>query len=305
MSGPTYVRMYQTDWRSGCMGLTLEQEGLYVRICMFQAEAGRRVPLDDSQAARMLNCQTKMYRRVLGDLLRLGKIKRHDDGYGNDRIEHETAAAQSASKTGNGTGGKANQGQERQGDAPSVNDARGEIASENELNVERNSKETQEKLPVVADFSKQNQCPFIEPVKEPRKIDVVDEARPCAIDLLDGLQAKLEMAAAPALASVASHPGLLNLSIPLMWLEEGCDLDRDVLPTIAEIARKRAGKGLITHWNYFTQAIANAKEAREAGLPEGQALAPAKRTTAKHAAHGEFRAALERMKQAEQVGVPS
>lgn len=114
MSGPSYVRMYPTDWRSGCLGLSLEQEGLYIRMCMFIAETGRRVPLDDSQAARMLSgTNVNQYRKVLGQLLVLGKMKRHEDGYGNDRIEHETTSAKSASKGSNGSGREADQGQER------------------------------------------------------------------------------------------------------------------------------------------------------------------------------------------------
>lgn len=92
--GPSFVRMYPSDWRSGCLGLSLEQEGLYVRMCMFIAETGRRVPLDDTEAARMMGVQTRNYRRVLGELLRIGKIKRHDGGYGNDRIEFERERAQ-------------------------------------------------------------------------------------------------------------------------------------------------------------------------------------------------------------------
>jgi uncharacterized protein YdaU (DUF1376 family) len=89
--------MYPTDWRSGCLGLSLEEEGLYMRVCMFQAETGRRVPLDDSQAARMLGgVNLNQYRKVLGQLVLKGKVKRHEDGYGNDRIEHETKKAQGA-----------------------------------------------------------------------------------------------------------------------------------------------------------------------------------------------------------------
>lgn len=96
--GPSFVRMYPSDWRSGCLGLTLEQEGLYVRMCMFIAETGRRVPIDDTEAARVLGVQTRNYRRVLGELLRIGKIKRHDGGYGNDRIEFERERAQAGLK---------------------------------------------------------------------------------------------------------------------------------------------------------------------------------------------------------------
>jgi len=100
MSGPAFVRMYPSAWRSGCLGLSIEQEGLYIRICMFIGETGRRVPLDDSQAAKMLGgMNVNQYRKVLGQLLMSGKIKRHENGYGNDRIEIERKkAAQANSK---------------------------------------------------------------------------------------------------------------------------------------------------------------------------------------------------------------
>lgn len=159
MGGPSYVRMYPTDWRSGCLGLSLEQEGLYIRMCMFIAETGRRVPLDDSQAAKMIGTNLNQYRKVLGQLLVLGKVKRHEDGYGNDRIEHETTSAKSAATSGNGSGRKADQGQEREtGEAtPQVTHQAATLAA------------TLATPPAQAEINEQIQSPSIEPEPRTRK----------------------------------------------------------------------------------------------------------------------------------------
>ena len=92
-----------------------------------------RVPLDDTEAARMLNVQTRNYRRVLGELLRMGKIKRHDDGYGNDRIETERRKAEAHSKsapeTSESADREADQGPQREDHAASLNNDKSDITA--------------------------------------------------------------------------------------------------------------------------------------------------------------------------------
>jgi len=78
------------------MGMTLEQEGLLIRICAYQWESGRRLPLDAWQAAHALGLNPKNFRRVFAELLNLGKVTAHADGYGSERAEAELAAAVSA-----------------------------------------------------------------------------------------------------------------------------------------------------------------------------------------------------------------
>lgn len=170
MSGPSYVRVYPTDWRSGCLGLSLEQEGLYIRICMFIAETGRRVPLDDTEASRMMGTQTRNYRRVLGELLRLGKLKRHENGYGNDRIEHERSRSQNGIKQASdqehsaassiGTNRQTDQEQQRENTTPAIaNDDVSQI----------HSRSTPVITELAGEKAEQNQQPFIEPEPEPNK----------------------------------------------------------------------------------------------------------------------------------------
>jgi hypothetical protein len=58
------------------------------------------------------------------------------------------------------------------------------------------------------------------------------------------------------------------LSEPIKWLESGCDLELDILPTVKARAHKLR-PGSIKNWSYFTDAIADAKAAREAPMPKG------------------------------------
>ncbi|MGE5510491.1 MAG: DUF1376 domain-containing protein [Bacteroidota bacterium] len=75
-SGMTYAPFYPSDWRSGCAVLTLEEEGLYVRVCAYQYDTGQPIPDHDSTAARLLNVQIHKYRKVMGALIAKGKIVR-------------------------------------------------------------------------------------------------------------------------------------------------------------------------------------------------------------------------------------
>lgn len=177
MSGPTFVRMYPTDWRSGCLGLSLEEEGMYMRVCMFIAETGRRVPLDDSQGARMLGgMNVNQYRKVLGQLLMKGKVKRHEDGYGNDRIEHETQAAKSAAgkratEAEDSPHREANSDQGRQ-------DHEASVTTTPPVTPPVTRGVTPPVTPLVeVDFSKENQSPFIEPITKKDSICGAREKR--------------------------------------------------------------------------------------------------------------------------------
>lgn len=77
-------------------------------------------------------------------------------------------------------------------------------------------------------------------------------------------------AAGPCLDNEANCLGLLALTTPQMWLESGADLHLDILPTLQAYAVKYRGKKIRT-WDYFTEAIARCKAARDAGLPQPSA----------------------------------
>ncbi len=60
------------------------------------------------------------------------------------------------------------------------------------------------------------------------------------------------------------------MATPKNWLDNGCDLELDILPTVRALASRRPPQSLKT-WGYFTEAIADAKAARTAPMPEGRA----------------------------------
>lgn len=109
MSGASYVRFYPSDWRSGCFGMTLEEEGLYIRMCAYIGDTTRRIPTDDRIAAKHMGVHTNAYRKVRDQLAAAGKIKLHSDGWGIPRAERELAAALNACAVSSGkSGGQTN-----------------------------------------------------------------------------------------------------------------------------------------------------------------------------------------------------
>ena len=95
--GATFVRFYPSDWRSGCIGLSLEEEGLYARICAHFYETGNRLSLDDDVARCSIGgLDIRKYRRVRDGLISKGKLHECQDGYTVPRAELELARARSA-----------------------------------------------------------------------------------------------------------------------------------------------------------------------------------------------------------------
>lgn len=93
-------------------------------------------------------------------------------------------------------------------------------------------------------------------------------SKPLPIDpktLLD----RLVEAGGNGLANFAAAAGLLHTGVPMMWIDSGADLERDIVPTIHAKCMERIAKRQkpINSWAYFTNAVADAKHQREAGLP--------------------------------------
>ena len=60
------------------------------------------------------------------------------------------------------------------------------------------------------------------------------------------------------------------------WLDGGCSVEFDILPTIESTTNAD-----VASWNYFTKAIMNAKANREKPLPEGKSYETTRRNTSK------------------------
>jgi hypothetical protein len=77
---------------------------------------------------------------------------------------------------------------------------------------------------------------------------------------------RLVEAANGALCPMAASVGMMAVSEPIGWLQQGADLELDILPAVKTVGHK-AAKGSIKTWSYFRQPVAEAKARREKGLP--------------------------------------
>ena len=66
---------------------------------------------------------------------------------------------------------------------------------------------------------------------------------------------------------------LRDVSAVLRWIAAGCDLERDILPTVAGRAARHKGRG-IRSWGYFEQPVLEAREHRLAIAARTAASAP-------------------------------
>ena len=87
--GMTYAKFFPSDWRTGCLILSLEEEGLYIRVVAYMYDTGNPVPADDHQAARLLNVQIQKYEKVMGALIEKGKMFRGQGWIINERVMEE------------------------------------------------------------------------------------------------------------------------------------------------------------------------------------------------------------------------
>lgn len=94
---------------------------------------------------------------------------------------------------------------------------------------------------------------------------VVESTQEGKVLNFDLLQSQLLDAADPCLDNPANCSGLLNLSIPQIWITHGCDLEQDILPTLRALAQRAKGKRIRT-WGYFTEAVLEARTKRETTL---------------------------------------
>ena len=97
--------------------------------------------------------------------------------------------------------------------------------------------------------------------------------RESANDLTD-LYDQLLDACNGSLDNPVNCSALLSLAIPQMWMNEGADLQLDILPTLRAVGKQTHSKR-INSWAYFTRAVAIAKQQRVAGLPDVPAKRPA------------------------------
>lgn len=252
---PSYTRFYASKWRSGTLMLSLEEEGLYIRISAFQMECGQPLPQDWKEGARLLCVQPLKYRKTIDALLAKGLVVSTPEGIVCERAILEFKRA-----------------------SKSVEGDKSDPPTYPHTNPDTYPVTNPASMGVEAENDEQKQDQNHKRREEEEKTEIITSVAPRTAALpSDGdLSDRLIKACNGALDNPVNCMGLLSVATPVMWLKQGCDLELDVIPTLTAAGKKHHGKR-IRSWSYFTPMVAEAKANREAGLPAVGSAKPAEK----------------------------
>jgi uncharacterized protein YdaU (DUF1376 family) len=137
-----FYKMHYEDWDEGTDGLTLEQEGAYLRLCHQMYRRRGPIPEALNTLARIWRCHPNKARKLLQGLLDARKIARTPEGYlVNSRVTQELDHRQTTStyKSNAGRAGGMRSGESRRNSLK--NHDAGETAASSNTNERREEKE--------------------------------------------------------------------------------------------------------------------------------------------------------------------
>ena len=255
-----FFPFYTDDWGGGTMGFTFEQEGFYLRFVRCQWARKGDLPDNLKWLAGALGCDPRTLRRLRKFLLDEGKLVASGGVIWNPRMKREIEAklAKDRAKIGAKSGeDRAKIGAKSGEDRPQLTPKKSEKPTKSTQGPScENSPEPEPQPKPVPDSNGEVES----------ESSVAGAAAPPDRVDWDAVQKQLLDAANGALARDAISLNVNDLSFPRMWLEQGCDLERDVLPTIRSVCSRKHARG-IRSWKYFHEAVADAKAIRLAGLP--------------------------------------
>lgn len=241
-----FMRLFTSDYRDGTAQLSFELQGFYFRILTYLHD-GERVPADAVELATFLQCSPRTVRAHLPKLISIGKLYEANGELRNKRVDRDLEPTSAPIET-------------------ELEPTSSPIHAE----VEPNSART----PPIPESNQEPEIHTMEittstaisiSIPEVETLSSV-EPEPAALPSSADLSNRLMEACNGSLDNPVNCMGLLNVSIPTMWINQGCDLELDILPTLRAAGKKHHGKR-IRSWSYFTAMVAEAKATRERGLP--------------------------------------
>lgn len=245
-----WFKCFPRDWRDGTGKLTPEQRGVYIDCLCYLYEFERPIPSDDKWVAHHFHISARLWRSVRDALVKAGKLVPTDGGWTNVRAEFEIESRRNQSRT-------------KRESAANRERKRREF-SENE---NKNNEATTTAVPQKDHYARPCQIPDTRIQKEISNSSVLTEtAREPLAALPSDFENRLIEVAQPCLDNPVNCQGLLNASVPRMWVTQGCDIELDIFPALKAAAVKHKGKR-IRDWSYFTAMIGEARAKRLAGVP--------------------------------------
>ena len=256
-----WFKCFPRAWTRNTRSLTLEERGAYFDCLCILYETERPIPDDDKWMSHQLHVSPRRWRALRTALIAGGFLVETEGGLVNPRAMQEIEARAEQRRKNRENAVK----RERKKRETPSNEAREESENpENASEINESEPETCSETGTIKEIELE-----VEEEKEESLAAAVEQEPACAAaasNKFDILENKLRDACNGALANPAVAQGLYDLSAPLGWIKNGCDLETDILPTLRAIGKRDHGKG-ISSWQYFARPVAEAKARREAGLP--------------------------------------
>jgi uncharacterized protein YdaU (DUF1376 family) len=258
-----YAQWHIGDYIAGTVGMSLEHEGAYQRFLMRLYSRGKPLPDDDSVMAAIMSLSVRVWKRVKQALIEAGKIVVRAGCLTNKRFEQERLKrAEQMRKRSLAAQQRWQMERENAAEKP-VSEAQvlpkpepfsakfsGSLPEVSPKLSENDGEKSNKNNGVWGKDAYANQNPLT-------KSTILTHAR--TREELEQLRVRLMEAGGNAVNE--AYGGFLSLADPVRWIENGCDLEMDVVPAIRKaIAAKRTGR--IVSWSYFTEAVLEARDRR-------------------------------------------
>lgn len=280
-----YAQWHIGDYIIGTQGMTLEHEGAYQRFLMRLYARGKPLPDDDGIMASIMSLSTRVWRRIKLTLIDLGKIIVRAGCLTNARFEKERQRrAEQLRKRSQAAHQRWSY--ERENNAEKEREAERvspKFATSLPETSGKLSENIREKLNENNDDDGKSAYANQEPITNIRASFKREHTR----EDIDAIQDKLFHAGGDALS--CASPSLLSIAEPLRWLDNGCDLEADVLPTIRRCVAGKP-KNHVQGWLFFTKAVQEARDRRLLPMEAPTQRAPQQRSNSQHADFYEQRA---------------
>jgi hypothetical protein len=266
-----YFPFYCADWTIGTRGLTDEAKGFYIDVLILMWDRKSGIPSDLAKLATALGRHLSPVKRLIGVLKEAGKLKALGELLINPRMMDEITKFLTPKTTR--LAGRQSQAIPQSSlpfaaDEPPPHDSYPDNDPAEVSGIK--PKTTTKSMAVAADTdsdlelesSKQKTIIPSTATALPRtRANSRGAARPVlSVDQL-ALKAKLVAAATPCIADANRTPWLMTVAVAEGWLTSGCDLELDILPTLAAVAAREHASSIVS-WQYFSKAVLTAKAVR-------------------------------------------
>jgi len=256
-----YLPLHLGDWITGTAGMTLEHEGAYMRFLAHLYNRGKPFPDDDTFMARVMNLSSRVWKRIKAALIDMGKIVCRNGALTNARFEIERCKRAEEMRK-KAAAAEARWGQKRQSlpeVSPKFAESLPEVLTKLAETEPKKANEINETAKIV-----HMESVIRNPISEIRDKKVVVDCHNLADRMFEAGGVALNRAAG----------SLEVMSEPRGWMEQGCDLELDILPVV-RLLSGRAKPGSVRQWRYFAGAVVEARDRRKTALPEAPAASQA------------------------------